>query len=104
MAIEKDKTHKTAIEVTYARTGNTIHRRERHGVKDETNTVRITLDETTDYKGSDAVDYYKQLKAFTESKQTSFDALKASNQAVEADMQSELDFMNDQIAEIEALL
>lgn len=104
MAIDKDKVHKTAVSITYARTGKTLHRRERHGVKDFTGTLFITFDETADYEGKIALAYLAELKSTNKISQTILDAAITANNAAEASMQSDITFLQDQIDEIEALL
>lgn len=104
MAIEKDIPTRTAVSIDYTRTGNTLHRRERHGVKDATNTIIITFEEFTDYVGQAALKYLDQLKA-TESSSIEFQTIEvATNNEREAEIQSNITFLNDQITEIEALL
>lgn len=104
MAIDKDKVHKTAIEIAYTRTGNTLHARTRNAVKDFSGQIFITFDETVDYVGKAALAYLDNAKAARDSSQAGLDAITASNNAVEQSMQEDIDFIQEQIDEIEALL
>ena len=104
MAIEKDISTRTAIEITYTRTGNTLHRQERHGVKDEFNVIFITFNETTNYQGQDALQYLEDLTSSRDSYQALTTQTKTINDAQEESMQDDTDFLTEQVLEIEALL
>lgn len=96
MAIDRDIRHRTAVSMTYARTGNTLHCRERHGVKDLNGVVTITFDETKQYIGPAAIDYLKNLKGTRENLQRTIDSYVST-------IQPDIDFITNQIDEIEAL-
>jgi len=104
MAIERDIPTRTAISIDYTRTGNTLNRRERHGVKDVGGAIIITFEEITAYKGKDALDYLANLTASRDSNQVFLDNLVVANDKTEAEVQSGVTFQTDQIDEIEALL
>ena len=104
MAIDRDLTYKTAISIDYSRTGNTLNRRERHGVKDSTGAIIVTFDETTSFTGNDALDYLENLIISRDSKQVFLDKTIAQHDAEEADQESTITFQTTQITEIEALL
>ena len=104
MAIEKDIATRTAIEITYVRTGNTLHERTRHAVKDTTGQIFITYDNLVSYVGQEAIDYLNKLKNTSTSSQARLDSKEASNRERETEKQEDIDFINEQIEEIEALL
>jgi len=104
MAIDKDIATRTAIEITYARTGNTLHERTRHAVKDKDGVIFITNDNIVSYVGQDAIDYLNSLKDTSAASQTKLDRRIASNDERETEKQEDIDFINEQIAEIEALI
>ena len=104
MAIDKDIPTRTAIEITYARTGITLHERTRHAVKDKDGQIFITYDNIVSYVGQDAIDYLNKLKDTSASSQARLDRRIASNDEMETERQGDIDFINEQIAEIEALL
>jgi len=104
MAIDKDRVHQTAISIDYTRTGNTLHRRERHGVKDTANVVHVTFDETSSYKGDRAIEYYEEIKATRDVAENSLTITESRHADIEEEMQSDLGFINAQITEIEGLM
>ena len=104
MAIERDIPTRTAISIDYTRTGNTLNRRERHGVKDAANNIIITFEEITEYPGQEGLNYLAELTASRDGNQSYLDRTVAENDATQADMQSGITFQTDQINEIEALL
>ena len=97
MAIDKDIEYRTAVAVTYTRTGNTLHRRERHAIKNIANELEVTFDETTDYQGKSALKHLDRLTNERDSRQTSLNDYAASTQ-------DDIDFLSEQITEIEALI
>ena len=97
MAIDRDIPTKTAVSITYTRTGNTLNRRERHGIKDKDGTIHITFDETTEYTGKDGLTYLSNIKNQAANLQESFDA-------VSLQFTPNIIFLTAQIDEIEALL
>ena len=104
MAIERDIPTRTAVSVDYTRTGNTLNRRERHGVKDVNNNIIITFEEITHYEGQAGLDYLASLTADRDSNQVFLDGMIVQNDGAEAEVQSGITFQTDQINEIEALL
>jgi len=104
MAIDKDIPTRTAIEITYARIGSTLHERTRHAVKDTDGQIFITYDNLVSYVGQDAIDYLNKLKDTSASSQARLDTREALNREMETEKQEDIDFINEQIAEIEALL
>ena len=104
MAIDKDIATRTAIEITYARTGITLHERTRHAVKDKDGVVFITYDNIVSYVGQDAIDYLNKLKDTSVASQTKLDRRIASNDERETEKQEDIDFLNEQITEIETLI
>jgi hypothetical protein len=104
MAIERDIPTRTAVSVDYTRTGNTLDRRERHGVKDINNVIIITFEEITHYEGQAGLDFLASLTGARDTNQEFLDQMTAQNDASEAELQSGITFQSEQIAEIEALL
>lgn len=104
MAIDKDIIHKTAVSIVYSRTGNTLHRRERHGVKNTDGAIEITFDETTSYVGKDALQYLADIKTTRDSSQDILNQFVAANTETENSITGDIDFLSEQITEIEALL
>lgn len=104
MAIDKDIAHRTAISVNHTRIGNVLHRRERHAVKDSDDVLHITHDETSTFQGQEALKYLDDLKRGHDNLDNSLATITASNDAQEAELASDVQFLADQIAEIEALL
>jgi len=104
MAIERDIPTRTAISVDYTRTGNTLHRRERHGVKDVNNVIIITFEEITSYHGQEGLDFLANLTLSRDLNQESLNETIVRNDEEEADLQSGITFQSEQIDEIEALL
>jgi hypothetical protein len=104
MPIEKDLRTRTAIEITYARSGNTLHERTRHAVKDISGVIFITYDNLVSYVGAEAIGYLNKLKDTSASSQARLDSREASNRESEEEKQEDIDFINEQIVEIEALL
>lgn len=104
MAIDIDKTLRTAVSVSYSRSGNKLNKRERHAVKDTDNNVHIVFDETTQHVGKDGLNLLSGLKNASSIITNNLADTVARNRAEEAAQQSNIDFINNQIAEIEALL
>ena len=104
MAIDRDLKYRTAVSINYSRTGNTLHRRERHGVKDSSGAVIITSDETTSFVGKDALDYLDNIISERDGVQQYLDQLIAGHNKQKDPIENEIDFATAQITEIEALL
>lgn len=104
MAIDRDIVTKTAVSIDYTRTGNTLHRRERHGVKDATNSIIVTFDESTDYVGAAGLKYLEDLTGARDDGQVFLDNTIVANDNQEAEIEKNVDFLTAQIDEIEALL
>ena len=104
MAIEIDKVHRTGVRIDYSRTGNTLNRRERRGVKDIDGVQNVTFDETTNYVGKDATAFLNKLKSQESSMSDALVSIQASHTEEENKISSQITFMSDQITEIEALL
>ena len=104
MAIEKDIPTRTAVSIDYTRTGNTLNRRERHGVKDKDGAIIITFEEITTYVGKEGLDFLTTLTRSRDRSQSHLDRMIADNDSAESEIQSGITFQTDQISEIEALL
>ena len=104
MAIDRDIKYRTAVSIDYSRTGNTLHRRERHGVKDSAGAIIIISDETTSYAGQDALNYLNDIIYKKDSTQEYLDEKTAQHNNVKDSLESEINFTTAQITEIEALL
>ena len=104
MAIDRDIKTRTAVAIDYTRTGNTLNRRERHGVKDSTGTIIITFDELTHYVGQAGLDYLDELTNTRDGHQGILTSTTARNDATELEMQENVDFLTAQVDEINALL
>ena len=104
MAIDRDLQTRTAVSINYTRTGNTLNRRERHGVKDSTGTIIITFDETTAFVGKDALDYLANIISQRDSVQGVLDSITEQYTKQKDSIENEINFTTDQITEIQALL
>ena len=104
MAIDRDLKYRTAVSINYSRTGNTLNRRERHGVKDSTGAIIITFDETTSFVGNDALKYLADITSNRDSVQQYLDQEIAQHNEQKTSLENEINFTTAQIAEIEALL
>jgi len=104
MAIDRDLKYKTAVSIDYSRTGNTLNRRERHGVKDSTGAIIVTFDETTSFVGNDALDYLANIIGQRDNIQQYLDKTIAQHNEQKTSMENEINFTSAQITEIEALL
>ena len=104
MAIDRDLQTRTAVSINYTRTGNTLNRRERHGVKDSTGVIIIISDETTSFVGKDALDYLANTISQRDNAQQYLDELIAGHNKQKDSIENEINFTTDQITEIQALL
>ena len=104
MAIDRDLKYRTAVSIDYSRTGNTLHMRERHGVKDSSGAIIITSDETTSFVGQDALKYLNNIISQRDTIQQYLDRIIAQHNEEKTPIENEVNFTTAQITEIEALL
>ena len=104
MAIDRDLKYRTAVSINYSRTGNTLHRRERHGVKDSSGVIIIISDETTSFAGKDALDYLENIIRQRDDTQQYLDQVIADHNNQKDSIENDINFTTAQITEIEALL
>ena len=104
MAIDRDIEHRTAVSITYTRVGTTLRCRERHGVKDSSDTIIITYDETKLYQGQEALDYLHSLQKTEQDLTEAISIITEQFTNSSDNLSGEKSFITAQIAEIEALL